>query len=61
VLNPQKIPYWVILNNEDISDEIVRTLAGGMGLLLVVPIVTLLAALACDAKVKQFFHDIIFS
>lgn len=45
VLNPQKIPLWVIVNSEDISDEIVRTVAGSMGLILAVPIVTLLAAL----------------
>jgi uncharacterized membrane protein len=44
VLNPQKIPFWVMLNNEDIADEIVRTLAGSIGLILVVPIVTVLAA-----------------
>lgn len=54
ILNPQKIPYWVILNNETISDEIIRTLAGSMGLILVVPIVTLLAALACDKKIKSY-------
>jgi uncharacterized membrane protein len=56
ILNPQKIPYWVILNNEDISDEIIRTLAGSMGLILVVPIVTLLAALVCDKKIKSFIQ-----
>jgi uncharacterized membrane protein len=44
VLNPAKIPYWVILNNEILSDEIIKTVAGSMGLLLSVPIVTALAA-----------------
>lgn len=58
VLNPQKIPLWVIINNEDISDEIIRTLAGSMGLVLVVPIVTLLAVMMCDNKVKEFFSKI---
>lgn len=58
VLNPQKIPLWVIINNEDISDEIIRTLAGSMGLVLVVPIVTLLAVMMCDNKVKEFFVKI---
>lgn len=55
VLNPQKVPYWVIINNEDISDEIIRTLAGSIGLILVVPIVTILAAIVCDKKVRKFF------
>jgi uncharacterized membrane protein len=59
ILNPQKIPYWVILNNETISDEIIRTLAGSMGLILVVPIVTLLAALVCDKKIKAYFLAIL--
>jgi uncharacterized membrane protein len=58
VLNPQKIPYWVIVNNEDISDEIVRTLAGSMGLILVVPIVTIFAALMCDKKVQAYFSTL---
>ncbi len=45
VLNPLKVPYWVILNNEIISDEVVRIIAGSIGLLLSVPIVTFLASL----------------
>ncbi len=44
VLNPDKIPYWVILNTETITDEIVATVAGSSGLILAVPIATLLAA-----------------
>jgi len=44
VLNPQKHPYWVILNSESIVEEIVRTIAGSIGLILAVPITTLLAA-----------------
>ncbi len=59
VLNPQKIPYWVIINNEDLSDEIIRTLAGSMGLILVVPIVTFFAAFVFDKKVQQFFRNLI--
>jgi uncharacterized membrane protein len=43
-LNPLQRPYWVILNNEMIVEEIVRTLAGSIGLILAVPITTLLAA-----------------
>lgn len=61
VLNPQKIPYWVIINNEDLSDEIIRTIAGSIGLILVVPIVTLLAAALCDKRVQEFFDDIVAS
>lgn len=44
VLNPLKIPYWVILNNELVSDEIIKIVAGSVGLLLSVPIVTALAS-----------------
>lgn len=44
VLNPQHVPYWVILNSETITDEIVGTVAGSIGLILAVPIVTLLAS-----------------
>lgn len=44
VLNPGKLPYWVILNNEIISDEIIKIISGSMGLLFSVPIVTLIAA-----------------
>ncbi|MGA2091765.1 MAG: YibE/F family protein, partial [Endomicrobiales bacterium] len=53
VLNPSHVPYWVFINNELISDEIIRTLAGSTGLLLVVPIVTAIAAAVCD-KDKVF-------
>lgn len=45
ILNPAHIPYWVIINNETISDEIVKAIAGSAGLLLSVPIVTFIAAL----------------
>jgi uncharacterized membrane protein len=45
VLNPAKIPYWVVLNNEIVADEVVKILAGSIGLLLSVPIVTFLASL----------------
>ena len=58
VFNPQHMPWWVILNNEDISDEIIRTLAGSMGLVLVVPIVTVFAAVVSDTKVKELFSDV---
>ncbi len=44
VMNPSHEPYWVIFNSELIAEEIVRTLAGSIGLILAVPITTLLAA-----------------
>lgn len=44
VLNPQKLPLWVIINSEDISDEIIRTISGSMGLILIIPLVTAIAA-----------------
>lgn len=52
VLNPAKIPYWVILNNEVISDEVIKVIAGSVGLLLSVPIVTALAAYVFSRKSK---------
>jgi uncharacterized membrane protein len=47
-LNPQHVPLWVMLSSEDTSDEVVRMVAGSLGLLLVIPIVTTLAAALCD-------------
>lgn len=44
ILNPAHLPYWVILNNEIVSDELIKIIAGSMGLLLSVPIVTTLAS-----------------
>lgn len=44
VLNPQNIPVWVILNSETISEEIVRAIAGSIGLILAVPITTVIAS-----------------
>lgn len=61
VLNPQGIPFWVLINNEDISGEIIRAISGSLGLILVVPIVTFLAAILNDRKVKQFFIDVWYS
>jgi len=50
VLNPSKIPYWIVLNNEIVADEVVKILAGSLGLLLSVPIVTFLASLVFSQK-----------
>lgn len=43
-LNPSKLPWWVILNNEATIEEIVRSLGGSIALVLAVPLTTLLAA-----------------
>jgi len=45
-LNPSNLPFWIMINTEDIGDEIIRTIAGSFGLILVVPIVTIIAAMA---------------
>ncbi|MBI4080238.1 MAG: YibE/F family protein [Candidatus Levybacteria bacterium] len=44
VINPLQQPYWVILNNEMVAEEIVRSIAGSIGIILAVPITTLLAS-----------------
>src|SRR6185369_5875815 len=44
ILNPMKQPLWAILNSEMIIEEIVRALAGSIGLIMAVPITTLLGA-----------------
>lgn len=46
VLNPSNQPYWVILNSQAIVEEVIRTLAGSIGLVLAVPLSTVLAAWA---------------
>jgi uncharacterized membrane protein len=50
VLNPSRVPYWIVLNNEIVADEVVKILAGSLGLLLSVPIVTFLASLIFSQK-----------
>jgi uncharacterized membrane protein len=44
VLNPSHLPYWVLFNSELVGDEIVRTVAGSIGVILAVPLTTVLAA-----------------
>ncbi len=53
VLNPSNQPYWVILNNEMIVEEVIRTLAGSIGLVLAVPITTILSAWLATKKVSN--------
>ncbi|MEN9407617.1 MAG: hypothetical protein RLZZ455_833 [Candidatus Parcubacteria bacterium] len=52
VLNPLHQPAWVILNNEMVVEEIARTLAGSIGLILAVPITTVLAAFFAKYSLK---------
>lgn len=40
----ESVPTWVTLNSEIIVEEIIRTLAGSMGLVLAVPLTTVIAA-----------------
>lgn len=54
ILNPSHTPVWVILNSESIMEEIVRTIAGSTGLILAVPITTVLAAFVAT---KQKISD----
>lgn len=51
--NPQKWPYWVILNNEYTAEEIIKTIAGTFGLLLAVPIATILGSLVYFKGTKE--------
>ncbi len=53
ILNPSHLPVWVIVNNESVSEEIVRTVAGSMGLILAIPITTLLATWYVTTKLKK--------
>lgn len=48
IINTKSQGYVALLNNEFIVEEIVKTLAGTLGILLSVPIVTLLAAWVVD-------------
>lgn len=51
-LNPAKQPLWIMVNSEVITEEIVRTLAGSAGIVLAVPITTLIAVFFCKYKLK---------
>lgn len=53
ILNPSHLPLWVIINNESISEEIVRTISGSMGLIIAVPITTLLASWYTSTHVRK--------
>lgn len=53
LINPTNQPLWAIINSEIVSEEIVRTLAGSIGLVLAVPITTFIAAWAVDTKLSN--------
>lgn len=53
VLNPNHMPLWVILNTQQFGEEIVRTIAGSMALMLSVPIATLLSAYLVPKIIKK--------
>lgn len=44
VLQSRQVPWFVIMNGEIVAEEIVRTLAGSVALVLAVPVTTALAA-----------------
>ncbi len=44
VLNPNNTPTWVMINSEMVSEEIVRAVSGSVGLILAVPITTIIAS-----------------
>jgi len=45
-------PFSEVVNYEIIADEVVRTLVGSIGLILAVPLTTLIASLAASAEKK---------
>lgn len=52
ILNPTNQPLWAIINSEIVAEEIVRTLAGSIGLVLAIPITTFIAAWAASEKLS---------
>ena len=50
VINPSQTPLWVMLNSEMVAEEIIRTASGSMGLILAVPITTVIAAIFAKKK-----------
>lgn len=54
----QEVPLWVSLNNELIAEEILRTIVGSFGLVMAVPLTTLVAAAVVKKVVKVEFLPI---
>ena len=57
LFNDSAKPFAEIVNYEILADEIVRTLVGSIGLILVVPISTFLAAIFVGKADKKMSHD----
>ena len=53
VTNPNHYPLWSIINSEMIMEEIVRTLSGSFGLIIAVPLTTVLAAWSLQTGTKK--------
>lgn len=53
VLNPNNTPAWVMINSEMVSEEIVRAVSGSMGLILAVPITTIIASYLAKKHFKN--------
>lgn len=53
VMNPSGSPLWLGLNDEIIIEEVVRTLSGSLGLILAVPLTTLLASWYVGVKLAD--------
>jgi uncharacterized membrane protein len=52
-INSSNIPIWVTLNSEFIAQELVRTMAGSIAIVLAVPITSLIAAKVFDNYVHK--------
>lgn len=55
--NPARLPWWLLLNDQTVMEEIIRSLVGSTALLLSVPITTILAcwvSLKRDKIFKRF-------
>ncbi len=61
IFNDNPKPFTEIINYEMIAEEIVRTIVVSMGLILAVPIVTLIATVLSDQEAKRATKEIIHS
>ncbi|HUQ85319.1 MAG TPA: YibE/F family protein [Candidatus Limnocylindrales bacterium] len=55
------LPFSEVISYELIAEEIVRTLVVSIGLILAVPIVTFLSAVACNLELKRAAKEILHS
>jgi uncharacterized membrane protein len=53
IINPTNQPLWAMINSEMVAEEIVRTLAGSIGLVLAVPITTFISAWILTTKMPE--------